>query len=319
MEELNAYINQVIPGISSSWYPNNLASLAILNPPSAVFPNNNVICKSDMSFIWLSWFVETVYDYNLAKDDISYAAVFSYVRRGLIHSGFSESAENFTDVSKTVSRLVYEYIGKVRGRKRIQPKVTTKEALLEKYDTTPTCWICGYRFSAEAVKRYLGENVNFNLPATFDYFSPRGLKERDISIEIEHKQPFSSGGADIDDLDNIDLSCGFCNKHKWKFLSIYDANRGLRSFHHPSLGLVSVPQPYWGIRILALAEKCSEEGCTVKKSKQQLYIDLVNPLGSASPTNLKVVCRKHLKNVGYRFLDRVTIEKGIKRNRKSII
>jgi hypothetical protein len=319
MEELNAYINQVIPGISQSWYPNSLANLAILNPPREVFPNNNVICKSDMSFIWLSWFVETVYDYNLAKDDISYAAVFSYVRRGLVHSGFSETSGDFTEVSKSVSRLVYAYIGNIKGRKRKQPKIATKEALLERSQSSPICWICGYRFKPEAIKRYLGDDSDFILPDTFDYFSARGLKERDISIEIEHKQPFSSGGADIDDLDNIDLSCGFCNKHKWKFLSIYDANRGLRSFQHPNLGLVSIPQPYWVIRILALAEKCSTEGCTAKKSKQQLYIDLVNPLGSASPTNLKVVCRKHLNNLGSRFVDRETFEVGIKRNRNSIV
>lgn len=319
MEELNAYINQVIPSISESWDTNALANLAVLNPPKDVFPNNNVICKSDMSFVWLSWFVESVYDYNLAKEDITYPAVFSYVRRGLIHSGFNENSANFTDVSKSVSRLIYEYIGKVKGRKRKPPKHSTKEALLEKFDRGPFCWICGYRFTSEAIDKYLGKPSNIELPSTFDYFSARGLKERDLSIEVEHKQPFSTGGADIDDLQNIDLSCGFCNKHKWKFLSIYDANRGLRSFSHPRMGLVSIPQPYWIIRILALANSCSEAGCTVKKAKQQLFVDLVNPLGSASPTNMKVVCRKHLNNLGYRFVDRTTFINGFKRTRNSFV
>jgi|GEM_PF-2200782 len=319
MDELNAYLDRVIPVISDSWRTDALADLAITNPPQGVFTNNSVLCKSDISFVWLSWFIESIYDYNLADKNVSYGTVFSNVRRGLIHSGFNDSSPKFTEVSRTISRLVFEYIGKLKGRKRKQPKNDTKEALLEKFDSKPHCWICGYQFKDFAINRYLGTDDNIILPSTFDFYSPRGLKERDISIEIEHKQPFSSGGGDLDDLDNLDLSCGYCNRYKWKFLSLYDVNKGLRTFSHPSLGNVSIPQPYWIIRILALADKCSHSGCTVKKTKQQLYIDLVNPLGSASPTNLKAVCRKHISLAGFRFLDRNTVEKGLKRYRDSFV
>ena len=191
--------------------------------------------------------------------------------------------------------------------------------MLESCDKKPICWICGYKFCSNAIAKFLGEQYSIILPKTLDMYFPSGLTERDYTIEIEHKKPFSLGGGDIDDHNNIAFSCGFCNRYKWKFISIYDVSRNLRGYVHPRLGLVSIPQPYWTIRLLALSEMCSEIGCTVKKIHNKLYVDLLNPLGSMVPGNMKIVCRKHRRSAGDRTVKAEDFKSRLKYTRSSII
>tara|TARA_Y100001970_G_C14176231_1_gene827142 strand:+ start:450 stop:1409 length:960 start_codon:yes stop_codon:yes gene_type:complete len=319
MEMLSGYLNKTIPAISQSWKPNTLADLANITSPSSLFNERESMLKADIHFLWLSWFLESIYDFNLAPENTKYADVFSSVRRGLIKSGFNEHDHSFNEVWTNIARLIFTYISNTQGRTRKQVTKTLKQDLIATYNGKPYCWICGVRFPEESTKTFLGINANFTLSPTVDYMFPRGLKERDFKIEVEHKLPFSLGGGDIDDIENIDLSCGYCNRHKWKFLSVYDANRSLRTFSHARLGMLSVPQPYWAIRILALADRCSEAGCTARKSNQQLYVDIVNELGSATPSNLKVVCRKHIRNPGDRFVNSKLFEQKMKKGRNYIV
>ncbi|SFP81236.1 HNH endonuclease [Enterovibrio norvegicus] len=319
MELLSAYLKKAIPGVNDAWNKGMVADLALTITPELIFFDKQSLLKGDMTFVWLSWFIESIYDYNLAPDNIVYADVFSLVRRGLLKSGLSEDSEHFVVIWKNVSKVIYTFICRMQGRKRQSVTKTLKEDLVSLAQNDLKCWICGYRFSHDSIQLFLNQPGSIQLPSLVDYLSPRGLVERDLKIEVEHKQPFSSGGGDLDDLDNIDLSCGYCNRHKWKFLSIYDANRSLRSFSHSRLGLVSVPQPYWVIRLLALADRCTEAGCTVTKNKQQLYVDFINDIGSAAPTNLKVVCRKHLRNSGDRFVSAVNFKDRTKKGRRSLL
>jgi len=319
MELISAYIDQAIPGVNDAWNKQNLSSLALTTTPEALFSNRMNLFKADMTFTWLSWFIESIYDYNLAPADIDYPDVCSLVRRGLIKSGFLESADCFNDVWVNISKVIFIYILRANGRKRQHVSKAIKFDLVSKARGNLKCWICGYKFLEDSVNIFLNKPGKISLPSVVDYISPKGLKERDLKIEVEHKQPFSSGGGDLDDPNNIDLSCGYCNRYKWKFLSIYDANRSLRSFSHPRLGFVSVPQPYWVIRILALTDKCSEPNCTAHKKNQPLYVDFINDIGSAVPNNLKVVCRKHLKNIGDRFVMANNFKEKLKFARPSFI
>ncbi|MBN3492223.1 HNH endonuclease [Vibrio neptunius] len=319
MEMLSGYLNQTIPAIPQSWKPNTLACLANIVSPGSLFNRRESMLKADIHFLWLSWFLESIYDFNLAPENVSYADVLSSVRRGLIKSGFDDNDESFKDVWVNIARLIFTYVTHTQGRSRKQVSKSLKQDLIANCNGKPHCWICGARFSQESISNFLGAKVKFTLSPTVDYMFPRGLKERDFKIEVEHKLPFSLGGGDIDDIDNIGLSCGYCNRHKWKFLSVYDANRNLRTFSHLRLGMVSVPQPYWVIRILALADKCSEAGCTARKTSQQLYVDLVNDLGSATPSNLKVVCRKHIRNPGDRFVNSKLFIEKVSKGRSNIV
>ena len=58
------------------------------------------------------------------------------------------------------------------------------------------CWICGFRFDAQAADEFLGGTgvAPRALPLFMDYLKPRGLKPRDFRIEIDHVMPVSAGG-----------------------------------------------------------------------------------------------------------------------------
>ncbi|MCR9908578.1 HNH endonuclease [Vibrio campbellii] len=319
MELTKAYLNKSIPIIDSLWDRDDLCSVAISQEPDNILGNNIAVLKADRSIISLSWFIESVYDYNMANESISYAQVFNHVRRGLSNLGFDNNDSSYMDVTLEISRLCFSYICNTSGRNRSRVTKSIKLDLLENCNNDPRCWICGHKFCNEAINKFLGKPHNIQLPNSVDMYFPSGLTERDYVIEVEHKKPFSSGGADVDDLSNIALSCGFCNRHKWKFISLYDVNRSLRGYVHPRLGVVSIPQPYWSIRLLALSERCSEPGCTAKKSSTRLYIDKVNPIGSMTPTNMKVVCKRHRSNSGDRVVPSSDYKSRLKYTRSSII
>ncbi|ENP8323283.1 HNH endonuclease signature motif containing protein [Vibrio vulnificus] len=319
MELTKAYLEHSIPIIDSLWDSDKICSAAIANEPESVLGSNISILKADRSIIALSWFIESVYDYNLADDSVTYAQVFNQVRRGLSNLGFDSDHKDYLYIASRITRLCFSYICNSSNRKRKAVTKSLKLDLLEDCDNKPKCWICGHKFCDESINKFLGEPYKIKLPTLIDMYFPSGLSERDYVIEVEHKKPFSTGGADLDDINNIALSCGFCNRHKWKFISLYDVNRSLRGYLHPRLGLVSIPQPYWAIRLLALSEKCNEPGCTVKKSHAKLYIDVKNPLGSMSPTNMQVVCRRHRKRPGDRMVSSVDYKQRIKYSRASIL
>ena len=64
-------------------------------------------------------------------------------------------------------------------------------------------------------------------------------------------------------------------------------------FHHPKLGLVSVPQPFWVVRILALRKRCEHEACAGTATVSELTALPRNPLGAMNPMNLMITCFDH--------------------------
>jgi hypothetical protein len=122
-------------------------------------------------------------------------------------------------------------------------------------------------------------------------YKPRGLIERDLRIEIDHVFPFSQGGQDED---NLQLACGWCNRHKSAHLSIYDVEGQPRSAGQNSLGISSVPQPFWVVRLLALNRTCEyQSGCTRSVQTAELTVAAIRESGALNPTNLRVTCREH--------------------------
>lgn len=319
MELTKAYLEHSLSIIDNLWDKDELCSAAMAHEPENILGSNIAVLKADRSVISLSWFIESVYDYNLANEEVTYAQVFNHVRRGLHNLGFDNNHSDYLDIAAKISRLCYSYICHNSNRRRKSVTKSLKMDLLESCNNKPQCWICGHKFCSDAINKFLGKPYNITLPSSVDMYFPSGLSERDYFIEVEHKKPFSSGGADLDDLSNIALSCGFCNRHKWKFISLYDVSRSLRGYLHPRLGVVSIPQPYWAIRLLALSEKCSEPQCAAKKTNSRLYIDMKNPLGSMSPTNLRVVCRRHRKNAGDRVVPSFDYKDRLKYSRPSIL
>jgi hypothetical protein len=179
-------------------------------------------------------------------------------------------------------------------RKRVTVDHNTKRLLLDLAGKKqPRCWICGASFSNEAIDNYLYmRNYRLPVPYFIDVLKPRGLEECDLRIEIDHVFPFSEGGAESSD--NLRLACGWCNRRKRELVSIYDvAGKPLKAKRN-QIGLHTLPQPFWVVRLLGLVQKCEHsDGCDATAQDSELTVQLANSRGSANPANLRVVCYEH--------------------------
>jgi 5-methylcytosine-specific restriction endonuclease McrA len=167
-----------------------------------------------------------------------------------------------------------------------------KRLLLDISGKPPRCWICGAAFKEVDVDNFLfGRTALSDLPRFVDVLRPRGLDERDLSIEVDHVVPFSRGGQDKG---NLALSCGWCNRAKGAYTSIYDvAGQPLRAQPN-SIGLHSLPQPFWVVRLLALGEGCTHpDGCELSRHNAELTIAPIREAGALNITNLRVTCFGH--------------------------
>lgn len=297
MEGLKEYIEDAFSSLNNAWDRGGINKHGMLTPPEKLFLGDKLLIKNDINLQWLTWFCESL---CFLHDELSKKTlhdIHSLVRRGLNNIGVSTDNTNGYELSKMISLFVYKKLDIMYERKRETATKSKKLELLESSGRYPKCWICNNKFDDAAIDLFLssGQKGQINLPSMVDYMMPRGLIERDLKIEIEHKIPFSKGGGDISDIENIDLSCGWCNRYKSNYISLYDVGKSSKFYRHNVLGDVSIPEPYWIIRKMGLYNKCHEDSCT-KGRKNKLFIDLINPHGTANPLNLKVVCLDHVKD-----------------------
>ncbi|MFM5182158.1 HNH endonuclease [Aeromonas veronii] len=297
MNTLSAFLNSSINNLSKMWSYDDISQGAINSAPDMLFSGCGAVLKHDMNLQWLSWFCEALCFIDNSNDEKNLHDIFSLVRRGLINLGHEYNCE-IQNTAVQLALFLYRRQLSVNGRNRQRATRQFKIELLESAGKSPRCWICNSKFTDESIELFKGGGrPEIKLPEYIDFIFPRGLCERDLKIEIEHKHPFSKGGQDLyDDLSNVALSCGWCNRHKWNFLSLYEPGVASCSFYnHDKLGPMSIPEPFWIIRKMALSNGCEAPGCTVKR-KNNLFIKLINPHGMANPLNLMVVCKSHLDN-----------------------
>jgi len=319
MERLHQYIEQSLIGFGSVWSSSGVANQSIIDVPEDVFLGGTSLLKNDINLQWLAWFCESLCNLDECVDEVDLYKIFSLVRRGLTKVNIKTDEPNFLKLCSIISAFMFKRIESSSGRLRQRVTKQNKIDLIESSQGVPRCWICNSKFSKEAVDIFLGKSGDIKLPELIDYMMPRGLIERDLKIEVEHKLPFSKGGGDIDDLKNIALSCGWCNRYKSNLISIYDVGRNLKNYRNKKFMGFSIPEPYWIIRKLALSERCSHEGCIITRKKNNLYIDLINPHGAANPINLKVVCRNHINGYHNRFVPASNYDECIFKKKNRLI
>ncbi|MFT7866782.1 MULTISPECIES: HNH endonuclease [Amycolatopsis] len=122
---------------------------------------------------------------------------------------------------------------------------------------------------------------------------PRGLKQRHLSIEIDHVTPVAGGGSN--DVDNLRLACGWCNQVKSRYASLYDvATWPARHVDHPSLGWMTLPQPFWVLRIVSMRGRCEHpDGCSARLATDELFAAPARARGTLNPVNVRVYCHEH--------------------------
>jgi hypothetical protein len=297
---------------ASGWESQSLLHIANLLVPDIFFREQKPLLKADQTRLWLRWFLEGLATPLQFVSDASKTKlhVFEVVLRStqaLYPSADQTQKRNLADA---VTEHLYAEVLLRRSLKRDFANQEKKRELLEN-SKPPRCYLCGYSFTQEAQDKFLrvkGRD-SIKLPMMLDVLRPRGLIERDLTIEVEHLVPVAAGGSGGD---NLRLACGWCNRFKGAKTSLYDAafsstRRG--PFRLGGQELHELPEPFWIIRLAANCRCQHLEGCGVTSKTGELYVAFRDWHGSPNPTNLKFYCADHDPVKTDRFMDRAQVER----------
>lgn len=277
------------------WSCEGLEAIGGLMPPDLLFGGRDVLLKADIHTLWARWFVESLCDSRLHEKITSYAKIYETTASSLRSVLPLSPPQELQKLAGLVSRLLLETIERRKAARREAADDGVRELLLARAGTPARCWVCGLQFSSNAIERFryrgdFGQKTS-ELPKFLDFFAPRGLTERDKRIEIDHVVPISSGGESGA---NLRLACGWCNRNKSDSVSIYDHAFAPLRATHPVLGPMSVPRPFWVVRILGVRRGCEYVGgCGRSVADSQLTVCWKNQGGAVNPCNLQVCCYEH--------------------------
>ena len=297
---------------ASAWDYEAIIKLAGNAPPSTLFGDQEPLMRGDQHRLWLRWFIEGLVsphvfarERSLGKLEV-YAAAFRRV----------SAMYPMVDLPrrKKLADLLTEHIAAEVERARSDlardsASAATRLELLAEH-TPARCYICGYAFSRQAQDAFLKVKGRdpIVLPLLVDVLRPRGLRERDVKIEVEHLVPVAAGGHGQD---NLRLACGWCNMHKSARVSLYEVSflPPRSEFLIGRLRLFELPNPFWTIRILALRKRCQHvDGCVRTAADSELFVAYSDWSGSPNPTNLTVYCAEHDSIRADRYQARAKVE-----------
>lgn len=309
-EEILSFLNVTADKLELSWDIQSLGNIANQRVPDFITSGRGTLLRADVHLLWTQWFIDSICDSErLFGSSLGYAHIFKIVQNRIpfIFPSITESERG--QITIYIARLIDKEITRKEDRSRTYIDKDTKRLLWSLGGVEPRCWICGYKFTPWAKNKFLGD-PNFTeapLHQFVDYVTLHGVKQRDICIEVDHAIPFSKGGSE--DVDNLRLSCGWCNSHKSDRLSIYDVEIKPRILEHPTLGRQSIPHPFWVVRLLSVRQRCEHEGnCEKTVQHSKLNIVSKHPQGAMNPANLKVVCEEHDSLGSKRLIDRSIAE-----------
>jgi len=282
LENANRFIKPNIGTSNLNWSLDDLHALASQRLPDIITDRNDLILRADANSLWLKWFIEGFCSPLRYVDDVTKgeAHILVDVTNRVDEIFTHEPAPRKKIFAKQIALRVMEEVTRQRNIKRDFATTKIKENLIAAA-AIPRCWLCGYAFSKEAIGAFLKKPGTgaIQLPKLVDILRPRGLKVRDLSIEVEHVTPVASGGSGVG---NLALSCGWCNRYKGAKSLIYEASfRAPRSpYNLGGIKLHELPHPFWTIRILAVRRMCEHiGGCDAHADAHEMYIAPVNCLG----------------------------------------
>jgi hypothetical protein len=313
LRELRDFLTSTLSAPRSPWSEAGIDDISGQRVPDIVFRSSRSLLWADIHQVWASWFVDSICDPDrLAEDYPGHAIVAGKIQRAL--DRLLPPSMPKAEKRKLLELMLLLTIDRVRARqfrRRAMQDFATKALLLEGAGRPPRCWVCGFPFADHAIDKFLSidqRNFEMRLPEFLDFIQPRGRKIRDISIEIDHVDPFWAGGSEED---NLQLACGWCNSNKGWRISLYDASNEPIEFRHPRLGKVFAPQPFWVVRLLATKGRCENPGgCAKTTRNSSLRIQAEYADGALNPLNLRAVCDEHDEIGSNRFVHRSLFDRS---------
>jgi hypothetical protein len=252
------------------------------------------------------WFAESVVDprrFVGSKSTLPYAEIFEAVLEATkLDPAWNDLEPTCAIVlARRLARTLAELVRRMRyAGRRVTMTRSTREELLVLAGTEPRCWICGFRFTPSAVAKFLGSTGKDASVSRFvDVLKPRGLSASDSRIEVDHMIPASLGGGESG---NLRLSCGWCNRHKSNNVLLSDVGSAAVAAGPNALGLTTLPQPFWTLRLLISVGRCEHgEGCSRTTRDSEMTVAPKHLYGATNPTNLMVTCSEHDPIARYRL------------------
>jgi 5-methylcytosine-specific restriction endonuclease McrA len=301
---------------ASFWDESSMQRIASLTFPERLLGKQAYIMRSDVYQQWSNWFLEGLANpLNYLGREYGYPHVVLDVFNAIKIFFPDRTIPEIKQLARVSSKLIYERVEVLRRvRRRISLDKKERINLLDIAGESPRCWLCGKKFSDEAIENF-GEKTSHKLPLPYfiDVYRPSGLKEQDLRIEADHVNSFSNGGEEEG---NLKLACGWCNRHKSSLSSLYQVGGNSRIAGENSLGITVLPQKFWIVRFLALARICDHNlGCESNCENSEMTVYVHNNKGSFNPFNLKVVCHNHdpISHLRYQSPDVVRKIWGIKK------
>lgn len=292
-EEVLRFLQISSEKLSSCWELSDLIHIAQTEVPASIMGDRASLLRADAKILWTQWFLETVCDPDIfVRSGQSYPHIVKTVKEQVAYLFPRSSIDQQRQLTTKISTLIGQEVERRSGRSRPTITLATKRTVWDLSGPDHRCWICGYKFTDWAKRRFLEEDEeSLSLPNFIDYIKPIGLIARDISIELDHVIPFSRGGQEDN---NLKLACGWCNARKSSRISVYDVDSKPQRFQHPRLGYTTIPSGFWVVRLLAIRNKCEHHsGCDKTTGTAELTVAPRNLSGSLNPTNLRVTCLDH--------------------------
>ncbi len=319
IEGLDRFIGQASEAATNLWTSSGLRSIASLQTANELFGTRESLLRADVHILWARWFLEAICDpQRYVHDYPGYAFLVSEVLPEIEKLFPMSPLDERRKMGTRIARLIDL---EVRRRQDIRRTFLDRDLRLRVWDETgpeQRCWICGHLFDLQAANEFLGEDelAERSLPLFIDFLRPTGLKARDLRIEIDHVVPVSAGGLE---LDNLRLACGWCNRFKSDYTSLYDVSGECKILRHPKTGAFAAPRPLWIVRILAIRRRCEwEGGCKATVEDTELTVAPIHRAGALNPVNLQVTCLEHDPIGPDRLLNRMAVERMWAESKKNV-
>lgn len=278
------------------WDREALQEFAKLKVPHHMLGPKQLLLEVDVTVLHAWWFIESVADLAIYVHDEN---------KHILHLGIDVVREirrrysalpldEVKQLAETITEIAWGEVLQRRARKRHNIALADRRLLWSNAQPDPRCYLCGYQFSPQAGARLVRSGTApIPEPPFVDFTRPRGLNLRDLRIEVDHVRPVTAGG--LTDISNLRLACGWCNRVKSKYGSLYDVGSwAFGKILNPHLGWVTVPQPFWVLRLVSMIGRCEEaSGCTATLNTHELFAGPQNARGALNPANFAVYCSDH--------------------------
>jgi hypothetical protein len=293
-DQILTFFSAVDTASRARWHDGALRQLAHLAVPEGLLGNRANLVRADITLAQARWYLEGLVDFAEFEqnESLRFGHLASQLWRALRAQHPKVPYDEIRDVALKLATIAWGEIEGRRTRQRARMTLDVRRTLWFT-ESDPRCYLCGYRFTVSARDRFLRRGRGpVTLPSLVDFTRPR-TKERHLTIEIDHVRAVADGGAN--DLDNLRLSCGWCNSVKGRRGSIFDVDsRPIGMLDHPTLGWVSVPQPMWVLRIVSMRGRCEHaSGCSARLTNCELFVAPAAGSGALNPANTLVLCVEH--------------------------